>query len=169
MMQVQIQSLNSNHNRKDFDCGSAELNRWLAAMAGQQAAKFMAKTFVAVDPTLPNTILGFYALAVSELDKASFPPQLKQYPQRVPVARLGRFAVSKSLQGQGLGELLLFNALERIAKVAHEIAMAAIVVDAKNAKAAAFYAKYGFLPTPDKPLQLVLPMKTISKLFQLRD
>ncbi|HZX32498.1 MAG TPA: GNAT family N-acetyltransferase [Rhodocyclaceae bacterium] len=160
-MQVQIQPLSSTHDCKGFDCGTPPLNEWLATMASQQQKKNIARTFVLVDLAAPETVLGFYTLAVSEVGRNGL-PNPKKYPNRVPVVRLGRLAMNKSLQGQGLGEQLLFNALERIAEISLNAGIAAIAVDAKDAKAADFYRKYGFVPSPANPLQLFLPTPTLQ-------
>lgn len=159
-MQVQIQPLSSTHNCKGFDCGSLPLNEWLATKASQQQKKNIARTFVLVDDAAPETILGFYALAVSEVDHKIFTNPNK-YPRLVPVVRLGRFAVHKDLQRKGLGEELLIDAFGRIAELSQNAGIAATVVDAKDGNAARYYGKYGFLPSPDNPLQLFLPTATL--------
>lgn len=163
-MQVQIQSLSSTHNCKGFDCGTPPLNEWLATMAGQQHNKNIARTFVLVDVAAPEKILGFYALAVSEVSREDL-PNPKKLPNRVPVVKLGRFAVQKSLRHKGFGELLLFNALERIAEISLNAGIAAIVVDAKDTKAADYYRRYDFMPSPGNPLQLFLPTKTVQAVY----
>ena len=165
-MQVQIRPLSSTHNCKGFDCGTLPLNEWLATMASQQQKKNIARTFVLVDVSEPETILGFYTLAVSEVGHNSF-SNPKKYPPRVPVVRLGRFATHQSLQGQGFGGQLLFNALERVAEVSLNAGIAAIVVDAKDKKAANFYRKYSFVPSPDNPFQLFLPTETLQAAIAL--
>lgn len=129
-------------------------------MASQQEKKDVARTYVAVDELAPNIILGYYALTLSETSHTVF-PNPKKYPQRVPVVRLGRFATDKSVQGQGLGEHLLIDALKRVAAISQIAGTAAVVVDAKDAKAAGFYQKYGFLPSPANPLQLFMPTATL--------
>lgn len=160
-MQVQVQPLSSTHNCKEFDCGSLQLNEWLVAMASQQQKKNIARTFVLVDVSAQETILGFYTLAVSEVGGDGFPNPNK-FPKRVPVVKLGRFATHKSQQGQGFGELLLFNALERVAEISLNAGIAAIVVDAKNEEVASFYRKYSFEPSPENPLRLFLPTATLQ-------
>lgn len=160
-MQVQIQALSSTHNCKGFDCGTPPLNEWLATMAGQQEKKYIARTFILVDVAAPETVLGFYTLAVSEVGHDAF-PNPKKYPKRVPVARLGRFAIEESLQGKGFGEFLLLNALERVAEISLNAGIAAIVVDAKDMKAADYYRRYDFIASPDNLLQLLLPTKTVQ-------
>ncbi len=161
-MQVQIQSLKVSHDLKDFDCGSAALNAWLVNMAKQQHIRNLARTCVCVDIAMPSTVLGFYTLAVSEVSRNTLPNPNK-YPQKVPVVRLGRFATDLRWQGRGYGEILLLNALERIAEIAENAGLAAVVVDAKDRKVAGYYAKFGFVSVPDNSLQLVLPLKTLLK------
>lgn len=159
-MQVRIQALSSIHKLKNFDCGAKPLNTWLATMATQQERRYLAKTFVCVDCNVPDEVLGFYSLAVSEISNDTLPNRNK-YPKRVPVIRLGRFATDLRWQRQGIGETLLFNALERIADIAENTGSAAVVVDAKDATAAAYYAKFGFIPSPENPLQLFMPMQIL--------
>ena len=82
----------------------------------------------------------------------------KKLPRRVPGIRLGRLAVDRSVQGQGLGEHLLMDAIDRSRRVLEHIGVHALFVDAKDERAAAFYRKYGFRPLPDDFLKLVLPL-----------
>jgi predicted GNAT family N-acyltransferase len=83
----------------------------------------------------------------------------------VPATLLGRLAVAAAFHGRGLGETLLFDALHRSLLQSAHIASAGVMVDAKDRGAAAFYAKYGFTPTPDADQRLFLPMKTIEHMF----
>ena len=80
----------------------------------------------------------------------------RKLPRKIPGIRLGRLAVDSSSQGQGLGEHLLMDAIERSRRVLEHIGVHALFVDAKDERAAAFYRKYGFRPLPDDPLRLEL-------------
>ena len=82
----------------------------------------------------------------------------KKLPRKIPGIRLGRLAVKRSVQGQGLGELLLVDAIERARRVLEHVGVHALFVDAKDEQAAAFYRKYSFRPLPSDPLRLVLPL-----------
>ena len=75
-----------------------------------------------------------------------------------PAVRMGRLAVDEAFSGQGLGCALLADALERAARP--EIAAHALMVDAKDGHAAAFYEHHGFIALPDSPLTLFLPLTT---------
>ena len=161
-MKAQIQALSSEHNRKGFNCGNPQLNHWLVTMASQQQAKNISRTFVAVDVASPTTILGFYTLTVSDVDGRNCPSH-NRLPNRVPVVRLGRFATCINIQGKGLGSLLLQNALERIYEISAHAGVAAVVVDAKDQKAADFYKNRGFLPSPNHSLCLFLFTHTLRQ------
>ena len=81
--------------------------------------------------------------------------KLPRYP--LPVALLGRLAVSRQFQGQGLGSILLADACKRISAASQTLGVAAIVVDAKSAQAATFYQHFGFLALPGQPGRWMLP------------
>lgn len=158
-MQVQVQHLNSTHDRTKFKCGEAALDEWFELQALQQHKKNTSRTFVLVDEADPATVLGFYALAISEADGSSLP--IRRLPQNVPVIRLVRLAVREDLRGTKgrFGEFLLMHALEQAVKISNAGAGVAVAVDAKHEKAASFYRKYGFQASPDNPLLLYLPMQ----------
>ena len=67
------------------------------------------------------------------------------------------------MRGQGLGELLLVDALKRIIAASQTLAIFAVVVDAIDAPAAAFYARMGFKAVRDAPLRLILPLATATR------
>jgi GNAT superfamily N-acetyltransferase len=82
----------------------------------------------------------------------------------VPVLLLGRQAVDRKMQGQGLGSLLLLHALSRAQHIGKQIGVRAVEVDAIDDAAKQFYMKYGFMPLLDDPHHLLLPMHIIHKL-----
>jgi GNAT superfamily N-acetyltransferase len=111
---------------------------------------------------MPRRILGFYALSACEVDTSGLPTDIsKRLPHRAGAVRLGRLAVEVSAQGQGLGELLLMDAIRRTCAVREQVGVFALFVDAKDDAAAAFYSRYGFAPLPDSPRTLVLPLGRI--------
>ena len=75
----------------------------------------------------------------------------------MPVALLGRLAVSRQTQGQGLGSILLADACKRVVAASETLAVAAIVIDAKSPQAAAFYQHFGFIELPGQPGRWMLP------------
>jgi GNAT superfamily N-acetyltransferase len=127
-----------------------------------------AAPFVAVAANDPKTILGYYTLSAFGVDPGSLPAavarRLPAYPL-MPATLLGRLAVDQRHRGQGIGEFLLMDALHRAYVQSSQIAAIAVVVDAIDDQAARFYRHFNFIPLPDRPDRLFLPMKTIAALF----
>jgi len=84
--------------------------------------------------------------------------KLPRYPT-VPAVRMGRLPVDQKFQGKGLGGVMLADALKR--SIRAEIASYALVVDAKDEAATAFYLHHGFIALPDKASTLFLPLDTV--------
>lgn len=140
----------------------------------QHQAKGISRTFVAVPSDAAavqdcraagygdigeTSVLGFFALASAFVLAEDLAPELaKRYPRQIPVTRLGRLAVRTDFQGQGLGRLLLADAVTRSRNAALSVGSAGIFVDAKNDAAAQFYAGYGFTACGEQALKLYLPM-----------
>ena len=165
-MDLAITPLGKHHDRKTFDCGEDSLNLYLSRYANQDIRRRVNRVFVASPPTEPQRVIGYYSLSAGSLSAADLPEKhrrrLPRYP--VPVALLGRLAVDKSQQGQGLGAILIADALQRIALASQVMAVYAVVVDALNESAAEFYRQFGFSPLPSQPLKLFLPMDTFTQL-----
>ncbi|UMR30167.1 GNAT family N-acetyltransferase [Massilia sp. MB5] len=123
----------------------------------------LSRTYVLIDEEAPETILGFYTVAIRAMTPISELPATMQrrLPPNVPGFTLGRLAVSREAQGQGWGEYLLAHAMRRIRQAAESVGGAFMFVDAKDAEAAAFYAKYDFTPTPSDQLRLLKPIAEI--------
>lgn len=171
-MKFRVEALGRHHDRDGFSCGVPALDEYLKRQAGQDQERKIAACHVAVDPAAPQSpapgqipILGYYTLSNYGLRFGALPAdvtrRLPKYPV-VPAALLGRLAVARVSQGAGLGELLLADAVRRTLRVAEEIAIHAVVVDAIDPTAAAFYARYGFRPFPGAELRLFLPLATIG-------
>jgi hypothetical protein len=103
---------------------------------------------------------------MSAISKAQLPERhLTRFPNfPLPVARLARLAVDTQFQRQGLGEHLLADALYRCHRLAGEIGMVGVIVDAKHEKAKAYYQRFEFETLQDAPLTLWLPVAAIAKL-----
>jgi GNAT superfamily N-acetyltransferase len=152
------------HDRKSFDCGSPELDGYLDRYARQNHESGGAKTFVAVSRAVPAQVLGFYSISPGAIEFARTPAKLTKKLGRydVPVFRLGRLAIDRSVQGQGLGGDLLLAAGERALAVAAEVGGIALAIDAKDEKAAKWYERFGAFALLDDPLKLVLPLDVIA-------
>ena len=156
------------HNRELFDCGDEALNEFLRRYARQTHKQGGAKTFLAVKDDDPTRVLGFYSLSPASVEFSRAPDVVKRglAQHDVPVFRLGRLAVDKSLQRKGLGGQLLLSAGRRCLRASQEVGGVALLIDAKNEGVAQWYASYGALPLLDMPLSLLLPMTTIHKALE---
>jgi predicted GNAT family N-acyltransferase len=152
-------AIHKSHDRRGFDCGQADLNTFLAQHARQAHEQGISKTYAAVNATDKITIFGFYTLSPAQVELARVPDLARPKGGRYPVSgfRLGRLAVSRSLQRVGLGGQLLVAAAVRCMRVSSEIGGTALMIDAKDQAAADWYALYGAVPLNDAPLSLVLP------------
>jgi predicted GNAT family N-acyltransferase len=164
-----IEPLGVNHDRAAFSCGIAPLDGYLKTQAGQDMKKNLAAVYVATPDG--KTIAGYYTLSAYSVSLDSIPGEIAKklttMPE-VPSTLIGRLARSDAFPKQGIGEILLTNALKRSWENSKHIASWAVIVDAKDANAAAFYKKYSFLELPATPNRLFLPMATIAKLFPLQ-
>lgn len=150
--------LSKQHDRSGFDCGDSQLNSWFVQVAKQHKEKGVSSTFVVAATELSAQVLGFYAVSMAELVNDDLPAQSrKRLPAKVPVFRLGRLATSKIQQDKGIGEFMLFDAIDRVSRIASEIGGVGLVVNAKP-PTVDFYKRYGFEPMADHPLHLFLPI-----------
>jgi GNAT superfamily N-acetyltransferase len=151
------------HDRVSFDCGEPAMNDFLRRHARQSHDKGAAKTFLAVS-NLDGAILGFYSLCPASLVYARVPEIIRKGLARhdVPVFRLGRLAVERSVQGKGLGTQLVLAAGRRCLWAAEQVGGVAMLIDAKNERAAKWYSSCGAMPLADAPLTLLLPLATIQ-------
>jgi GNAT superfamily N-acetyltransferase len=152
------------HDRASFDCGEPALNEFLRQHARQSHDKGAAKTFLAISKSDAKTILGFYTLCPASLDYSRAPESIRKGLARhdLPVFRLARLAVNRTVQGHGLGGQLLLAAGRRCLLAAAEVGGVALLIDAKNERVAKWYASYGAVPLTDAALSLVLPLATVQ-------
>jgi len=164
---LRFEPLRRHHDRNGFHCGEVALDQYLRTTARQHASKGLSKTFVAVDADCPDVIVGYFTLTIAEIDPDLLPPtQRRQLPDSaLPVIKLARLAVDCNQQGQGIGGILLFEALQRAATAQALTAAVAVIVEAKHLRAAAFYAHYGFVAAPDNPLTLFMGFAPIRALI----
>ena len=160
-----IQRLGKTHDRAPFDCGQPLLNGWLKSQAGQFDRRDLSRTFVATRPG-ETVVLGYYAIATHSVVYDDLPDAAAKGLPRldVPVLLLGRLAVDRSVQGQGLGTNLLVDVFRRAEYISQQVGIRAVEVDAIDEAARSFYLKFGFRPLLDNPKHLMMPMHEIRKL-----
>jgi ribosomal protein S18 acetylase RimI-like enzyme len=155
-------------DRSGFRSGEPALDTWFLRHAGQDLRRGFARTFLALDD---QGIAGFYSLSMFTLELESIPPDLtRKLPKygEVPAALIGRLARAERTRGLGIGSLLLADALTRVVAASRSVAAFAIVVDARNAPAAAFYRAHGFIPLHSRADRLFLPTETVVKALSPR-
>ncbi len=148
------------HDRAEFDCGVHELDEYLRRYAQQHRRRGISNVYVLTHSKAPRVILGYYTLSAAEVDASLLGEadrrKLPRYP--VPCFRMGRLACRADQRGRGLGKLLIGCAVDRCLKARAQVAAYALIVDAKNDEARAFYAHYGFTPFGSRPLAMYLPL-----------
>lgn len=160
-----IRRLDKNHDRTTFECGQPLLDEWIKDRASQFDRRDLSRTFVA---TLPDCVrvVGYYAISTHRVVHEVLPTdEAKGLPRLdVPVVLIGKLAVDRSVQGQGLGALLLVDALRRSLQISEQVGIRAVEVDAIDDAARNFYLKFGFRSLLDDPRHLFLSMAEVRKL-----
>ena len=163
-MTFRFEALDKRHNRDTFVCGEPALDRYFREQVTQDIKRRVTSCFVALQG---ETIAGFYTIASSSIPVMDLPEdiakRLPRYPV-LPAIRIGRLAVNSTFQKQGVGGLLLIDAMRRALRA--EQANYTLVVDAKNDKAVKFYQHHGFTSLASNSRILILPLATAEKLLQ---
>jgi predicted GNAT family N-acyltransferase len=161
---LQIEKLSRAHNRAAFDCGEESLNKFLREFARKNASENLGVTYVLVPAPGDTTILGYYTLVMTEIVSDLMAPENRPPLPSIPAALLGRLATDINHRSAGLGKLLVADCIQRVVRLADEIGVHLIAVDALNEKARAFYQKhFGFQTLADDPHHLYLLVKTAKK------
>lgn len=158
-----FERLSAVHDRVGFSCEHTSLTDYLLKFAGQNERGDLAACYVAL-PAGSDKVAGYYTLSAHAVlcDELS-EEQRKGLPRydRIPAFLIGQLARDLSMKGQGVGELLLIDAIARLASA--EAAGRMIVVDPIDAKASDFYARYGFTQLGQTTARLYLPMSVARK------
>ena len=161
-----IELLTKSHDRDGFDCGSEPLNLFLKQTARQHAERGISRTFVLVDEGAsdPKPIVGFFSMNLCQIKSESLsPPEAKKLPRDVSGIRLGRLAVAKTYQRQGIGKILLVAAMGKFIEIFNAAGGIGLFVDAKDQEARRYYEQFGFVALPSNELELFLPVRTIQE------
>lgn len=146
--------LSSAHDLSQFTCGEPTLDSWLQRRAVPNEASGSSRTYVV---SVGQRVIGYYALANGAVTHAEAPGRIKRnMPDPVPVIVLGRLAVDRNFQGQGIGTGLLRDAVLRTVQAAEIAGIRAILVHALSETAKGFYEQHGFVASPVDPLSLMI-------------
>ena len=153
------------HDRSSFSCGATELDHYIREFASQDSRRDVARVFVAVEAGA-DVVASYYSLSAASFRRESLSAaeakRLPRYP--VPAVLLGRLAVDERRKGRGLGATLLMDALNRACLASEVLGLQALIVEAHDNAAAAFYRKFGFLRFADDKERLFLPLVTIRRM-----
>ncbi|MEZ5582858.1 MAG: GNAT family N-acetyltransferase [Candidatus Competibacteraceae bacterium] len=165
-MALVIVPLGKQHDRKSFDCGEPALNHYLHQYANQDIKRRVNRVFVALPPDEPQQVIGYYSLSTGSLVATDLPEGFPAPSAQVPGpgSPTGAVGCCRIPPGQGLGTILLADALQRIVQASQSMAVYALAVDALNDRAAKFYEQFGFIHLPSQFLKLFLPMDSIPAL-----
>jgi ribosomal protein S18 acetylase RimI-like enzyme len=166
-LDLKVEALAAHHDRDGFSCGVDSLDRYLRAQAGQDVRRRANGVFILVAADAVDTVLGYYTLCATSLPQGDVPAAARKHVPRYPLVSatlIGRLAVSRTRQGDGLGSLLLADAVQRAYASAETVGSSMLIVSALNERVAAFYEAFGFQRLPES-LRLVLPMRSIEEML----
>lgn len=130
------------HDRKTFDCGDTALNLYLRQIANQDQNRGLSRVYVLAEQ---RRIVGYYSLRAYSVATDELADQTRTGAYReLPLLMLGRLAVDRTFQGQGLGDALIIHAFKTTLEAAEKIGIFGMIVDAKDERAASFYERFGF-------------------------
>ncbi|MEW5773455.1 MAG: GNAT family N-acetyltransferase [Thermodesulfobacteriota bacterium] len=142
------------HDLTAFACGEPILDSWLRRHALRNERAGASRTYVVAES---GRVAGYYALAAGSIRQSATAGRIRRnMPNPVPAMVLGRLAVDLGFQGRGLGRALLRDAVLRTLQAAHIAGIRALLVHALHERAARFYARAGFAPSPCDPLVLMV-------------
>lgn len=168
-LKFSIEPLAKHHNRTDFSCGNPQLDRYLQNSASQDLKRNIAVPYVAIDLE-SDRIIGYYTLSMTSINLGELPNSLAKKLPRYPlvgVTLLGRLAVSENYRGLGWGKLLVLDALYKSLETSKQVASFAVIVDAINEQAIAFYQRFDFQSFPQAKFKLFRTMKNIAQTFDI--
>lgn len=135
------------HDVGDFSCGESSLDEWLREQAASAGTRRTARTWVWTDSD--GAVVAYYALAAHKVARDTVPSRIgRGGPSEIPAVLLARLALEKSLRGQGLGAVLVADALGRVVDATKAVAARVVVVDALHERVAMFYETLGFRRVP---------------------
>ncbi|HEV3224710.1 MAG TPA: GNAT family N-acetyltransferase [Puia sp.] len=158
--------LQAAHKKKDFDCGKPSLNHYLHVQAKRDVKRMLAACFILEGDQY--NVHGYYTLSNASIPRNWLPENIKtKMPPSyadLPATLMGRLAVDLKNAGQGLGKLLLVDALKRSYETSGTIGSMAVIVYPLDEEAEKFYLRFGFIKLPDSG-KMFLAMGTIARLF----
>jgi GNAT superfamily N-acetyltransferase len=153
--------LTASHDLTEFSCGKPSLDRWLKTRALANQEKGSTAILVVHEA---NRVIGYYGLAPTAIVPSVLPRSIRtgQPPDPVPCLLLGQLATDQNWIGKGIGTDLLKHVMQRCVTAAGLIGGRALIVNAVDVQAAAFWKRRGFIPSKDDPLVLFRSIADIA-------
>ena len=141
---LRIEPLSRNHNRKSFDCGDEQVNRFLREQALQDHERNLSRTTVLIDEADPARIIGYHTLVMAHVKQEQNPADRPRIKRGIPVILLGQLGVDKEFQQRHFGEMLLMDAQARVDEISRRTGVRAMMLDARNERLARWYERHDF-------------------------
>ena len=152
--------LAADHVLEGFECGDEALDAWLIDRARRNQLDRSSRTWVV---SVEGRVVAYYASSAAVVLRVEATKRAaRNQPDPLPAVLLGRLAVDRRYQGDGLGAALLKHFIMKSIEVAELIGVRLVLVHAKDSRAAAFYARFGFEPSPIDELTMMLLVKDIA-------
>jgi GNAT superfamily N-acetyltransferase len=151
------------HSLDGFECGESSLDDWLKRRALKNQSSGASRCFVVCDR---NVVIGFYSLSAGAIHHEAAPKAMRRnMPDPLPVLLLGRLAIDRRHQNQGLGRALLRDAMLRAVHIGRDAGVFAILVHALSEPAKRFYLSRGFVDSPLQPMTLLMTLATARSIL----
>jgi len=153
-----------------FTCGHDAIDKWLKEKAWKRHSGYRVRVRTAHLKGNRNPV-GFYALVlnsepVDHLDRAE--KNAGWEGPSFPCVHLWYLAVLQRMQRQGVGRLVLMDAIESVYEISQYAGVYGMTLNAIDERAVAFYNSLGFRKYgPDsRTPKMLLPIFTIVELFE---
>lgn len=161
MTDIEIVPLTESHDISAFRCGEPSLDEWLRKYALANQSVHSSRTFVLTEPGSVQ-VLGYYSLTVASIQRAEvtkgarsgLPPAYD-----VPAVLMARLARDEKRRFDGVGQLMLADAVLRTLRMSQDAGIRLLAVHALNEKARQWYLANDFQPSPihHRLLMLTVP------------
>jgi GNAT superfamily N-acetyltransferase len=162
---INCSHLDRSYDRASFDCGDETVTRFLKQSALQDHERDLSRTTVFFYEDEPNSIIGYHTLLTSHVEQEDIPGDRPRIKREIPVILLGQLGVDIRFQGQGIGDMLLIEAQERIAEISEKVGLRSLALDARNEKLAAWYERREFVRYPGS-LRMFKSIDDIRRMFR---
>jgi GNAT superfamily N-acetyltransferase len=160
------QPITRDHNVAGFSCGRESLDRYVIRDALKRDAAGDAKVIVLAKSDLE--VIGYYTVSSASVSRSAATRKLRRNsPETIPMALIGRFAIDSRYQNQGLGRVLMRDAILRIAQASERIGIKGVLLHAIDENAKAFYASCGFRASGVDDNVMMVTLKAIAAELRL--